>query len=320
MTSEHSVSGLLLLNKPKGISSKQASVRVVKKLPGKIKFGHVGTLDPSAHGVLPILLGHATKCMDYLHVNDKVYDFTVRLGTMTSTMDDEGEVVETRPVSQFSDDQVNSVLEQLTGEIEQIPPIYSAIKWNGRPLYDYARKGEGDKVTLSDFKRAIVVFAIECIEIDHPRENLSFRVRCSKGTYVRVLATQIAMKLGSLGHVVDLRRVNSSGFAINEAVSLDEVESLDFNWAKKVVPIAKFPFVFPSWKSLETLVKPLVQGQQIVQDRETFQKSLINSRPQLRKVDDKVLLLDSGGEAFGIANVTSVAPDQVRLHMNRGLK
>ncbi|MDA9950942.1 tRNA pseudouridine(55) synthase TruB [Oligoflexaceae bacterium] len=320
MASEHSVSGLLLLNKPKGISSRQASVRVVKKIPGKIKFGHVGTLDPSAHGVLPILLGHATKCMDYLHVNDKVYDFTVQLGSMTSTMDDEGEIVESRPVSEFSDKQVDTTLEHLTGKIEQIPPIYSAIKWNGRPLYDYARKGEADKVTLSDFKRVIEVFSIECLEIDHSRENLSFRVRCSKGTYVRVLATQIAMKLGSLGHVVDLRRVNSSGFEINETVSLEEVESSDFNWTEKIVPIAQFPFVFPSWKTSESLVKPLVQGQRVVQNKEAFQHSLVNLRPQLKVMDDKVLLLNSEGDAFGIANVTSVAPDQVRLHMNRGLK
>lgn len=311
------LSGLILLNKPVGISSRNAAARMLRNLPKGTKFGHVGTLDPAADGVLPVLIGKATKCMDYLHSQTKVYRFKVELGKSTTTMDVEGEVVEESDVPEFNSDTLTKIAPKFIGKICQIPPIYSAIKWKGKPLYEYARAGKAESVDLNQFSREIEVYSLELKYLD--RNHFEGTVCCSKGTYVRVLGVDIAKEIGALGHVVGLCRMESSGFKIEDTVEpsptpidLDEL-------SQKLIPISKLPFVFPSWKSRKSLIKPLLQGQKISLTTDEFFANILETESQASKVKDTLLLLDDLGTAFGIGKATLVSENEIQLHMNRGL-
>ena len=210
--------GALLLDKPVGPSS-NGVLQEAKRLLGAKKAGHGGTLDPLASGLLLLLFGEATKFAGLLLDQDKEYLAALKLGETTATGDAEGPVLETRPV-QVSLQAVQHALEQFRGEIEQLPPMHSALKRDGVPLYKLARQGKA----VERAARRVRILGLEVVSFESPR--LELRVRCSKGTYVRTLAEDIGAALGTGAHLSGLRRTASGRFRVEEAVSLEALRQL----------------------------------------------------------------------------------------------
>lgn len=213
------INGVLLLNKPVGLSSNSA-LQKAKRLLGARKAGHTGTLDPFADGLLPLCFGEATKFSGYLLDADKRYRAVLQLGVSTTTGDPEGEVTATRDVNASCTD-IEAVLPRFTGEIEQIPPMHSALKHQGRPLYEYARAG----IDIARPARKVTIHSIELLECSPPRVVLD--VRCGAGTYIRTLAQDIGAALGCGAHLTALTRSAAGGFTLDAAHSLDALASLD---------------------------------------------------------------------------------------------
>jgi tRNA pseudouridine55 synthase len=212
------IDGALLLDKALGLSS-NAALQQAKRLFGAAKAGHAGTLDPLASGLLIVLFGEATKFAGPLLDSDKEYLATLKLGEQTSTGDAEGALLEARAVD-VTAAQVAATLERFCGPIEQLPPMHSALKQGGVPLYKLARRGE----TVARAKRRVEIFGLEMLRFAPPL--LELRVRCSKGTYVRTLAEDIGADLGTGAHLAGLRRTASGHFSIEDAASLDALGTL----------------------------------------------------------------------------------------------
>jgi len=213
------VHGVILLDKPPGYSSNQA-VQKVRWLFQARKAGHTGSLDPFATGMLPICLGEASKTAGFMLDFSKTYDATALLGKSTTTGDTEGEVSGEMPVPPVDADRVNGIFGKFVGDIEQIPPMYSALKIEGQRLYELARKGQEVERTA----RTVHIFSLELLSLDLPL--MQFRVRCSKGTYIRTLAEDIAGQLGTCAHLQALRRVNVGPFSEQDMISLDDLVTL----------------------------------------------------------------------------------------------
>ena len=213
------VSGVLLLDKPPGLSSNQA-LQKARWLYQAEKAGHTGTLDPFATGLLPLCLGEATKFSRYLLDADKTYLAEARLGVRTSTGDPEGEVLETRPV-EVSEADVRGVLPRFLGQIQQVPPMHSALKRDGRPLYEYARQG----IELERAARSVHIHDLQLLGLHGG--TLTLRVHCGKGLYVRTLAEDIGTALGCGAHLTALRREGVGPFALQDAISLAALADLD---------------------------------------------------------------------------------------------
>ena len=216
------VHGVVLLDKPVGLSSNQA-LQKVKWLLRAEKAGHTGTLDPLATGVLPLCFGAATK-FSQLHLDaDKTYETTLRLGEKTSTGDAEGEVTERRAVA-CSLGQVVEVLDRFTGPISQLPPMHSALKKDGKALYEYARAG----VEVEREPRQVTIHELEMLDADLASDapSLRLRVHCSKGTYIRTLGEDIGAALGCGAHLASLQRVETGGFGLARCVTLEQIEAL----------------------------------------------------------------------------------------------
>jgi tRNA pseudouridine55 synthase len=213
------VDGLLLLDKPIGITSNAALARV-KRLYRAEKAGHTGTLDPLASGLLPICLGIATRFAQFLLDAHKRYVATVRFGITTTTQDGEGDVVEERPVT-FDRERLLATLPGFVGRLTQTPPAHAALKFEGRPYYDYARRG----VDIPRAPRAIEIASLELLEWCSP--DASIDVECSKGTYVRVVAADLGAALGTGAHLHALRRTRTGGFDLRDAVTFAELEAMD---------------------------------------------------------------------------------------------
>ncbi|WP_324781215.1 tRNA pseudouridine(55) synthase TruB [Thiobacillus sedimenti] len=213
------MNGVLLLNKPAGISS-NAALQKAKWLLNARKAGHTGTLDPFADGLLPLCFGEATKFSAYLLDADKRYRAVLQLGVTTTTGDPEGEVTATRDV-QVDRAAIEAVLPRFSGTIEQIPPMHSALKHQGRPLYEYARAG----IDIERPPRSVHIRALELIECDLPRVVID--VQCSAGTYIRTLAQDIGAALGCGAHLTALTRTAAGGFRLALAHTLAELEALD---------------------------------------------------------------------------------------------
>lgn len=235
------VHGWLILDKPVGTGSTQAVSAVKRALRAggypKAKVGHGGTLDPMASGVLPIALGEATKLSGRMLDADKQYAFTIRFGEETDTLDTEGEVVARsgrRPMLA----QVEAVLPRFTGEIEQMPPAYSALKVEGRRAYELARAGEEVKLAV----RRVTVHALSILRAEEGLEEITLSAAVSKGTYIRSLARDLARALDSVGHVTMLRRTRAGPFGLERAISLDKLADLGHS------------------RRLETALLPLTEG------------------------------------------------------------
>ncbi len=212
--------GIIIINKPKNCTSHDI-VRKAKKILNE-KVGHTGTLDPNATGVLPLLIGKGTQISKYIINHDKTYEAVLQLGEKTDTADVEGEVIETKPVflECFEATYVEQIFKALEGKQEQVPPMYSAIKINGKKLYEYARKGE--KVEIEP--RKIEIYSLELISINEADKQIEFRVSCSKGTYIRKLCEDIAEKLGTVGYMKELKRTQVGEFKIEDAIAIEELE------------------------------------------------------------------------------------------------
>jgi len=213
------VDGVLLLDKPVGITS-NAALQKAKWLLNARKAGHTGTLDPFADGLLPLCFGEATKFSAYLLDADKRYRAVLQLGVTTTTGDPEGEVLDTREVAASRDD-IAAVLPRFMGEIEQIPPMHSALKHQGRPLYEYARAG----IEIERPPRKVTIRTLEMIECAPPRVVLD--VQCTAGTYIRTLAQDIGAALGCGAHLTALTRTAAGGFSLDQAHALANLETLD---------------------------------------------------------------------------------------------
>ncbi len=218
------INGVINLNKRKGISSFKA-VSEVKRAVGASKAGHTGTLDPDASGVLPICLGKSTRIADYLVNSKKEYSVMMYLGIETDTCDLEGVVIAETDVSSLNQNEIENILNSFIGEIDQVPPIYSAIKVKGRKLYEYARKGESVEIK----PRKVWIYYLNNIKIENAFYSgrsiikVSFTVGCSKGTYIRSLCRDIGAKLDSKGVMAELIRRSSGKFIIEEAYTLEEI-------------------------------------------------------------------------------------------------
>jgi len=213
------ISGVFLLNKPLGISS-NAALQKVRWLYRAEKAGHTGALDPLASGLLPICLGEATKFSHYLLDSTKRYQTTIHLGHSTTTGDVEGEVLLEQAVPALTEDKIKQVLEKFVGDIQQVPPMYSALKKEGRPLYELARKG----IEIEREARPIHIYAIELLSFTE--NSITLDVTCSKGTYIRVLGEDIAKALGTYGHLTYLHRIKTGHFDLIPEYTIEYLESL----------------------------------------------------------------------------------------------
>lgn len=213
------VNGILLLDKPAGMSS-NAVLQRVKRLFFAKKAGHTGSLDPIATGLLPICLGEATKVSAYQLNADKGYLVTIKLGQTTTTADIEGDVIETRQVPELTQTQLEPLLANFVGAIEQVPPMYSALKRDGQPLYKLARQG----VEVERKSRQITIYSIKLLGLRD--DEIDLEVICSKGTYIRTLAEDIGEELGCGGHVKVLRRILSGDFRLDAAVTLEKLNEI----------------------------------------------------------------------------------------------
>ena len=213
------VSGVLLLDKPEGVSSNTA-LQQARRLYRAEKAGHTGVLDPLATGLLPVCFGEATKFAQYLIDADKAYTATLKLGQASSTGDAEGEIIATARAD-ISSAEFQTACQALTGPIRQVPPMFSALKHEGKPLYEYARKG----ITIERKPRDITIYSIDIVEFDAPRAVIN--VRCSKGTYIRTLSEDIAKQIGTFAHLTALRRTETAGFTIAESRTLEALAAMD---------------------------------------------------------------------------------------------
>lgn len=217
---KRAVDGVLLLDKPLGYSSNQA-LQQVKRLYQAAKAGHTGSLDPLATGLLPICLGEATKFSHFLLDADKSYRALVQLGSTTTTGDVEGEVLSQSDVD-VTAEQLQAALQKFVGDIEQVPPMYSALKHQGKALYEYARDG----VDIARPARSVTIFNIELISFDAQAHRFEVDVVCSKGTYIRTLAEDIGHALGCGAHLAGLRRLATAHFRLEHAYTLEQLEKL----------------------------------------------------------------------------------------------
>lgn len=228
--------GIIVINKPKNCTSHDV-VKKVKKILNE-KVGHTGTLDPNATGVLPLLVGKGTQISKYLINHDKVYEAVLKIGEKTDTADAEGKIIETQNVklSTLKEENIKIVLKSLIGEQKQIPPMYSAIKVNGKKLYEYVRSGEIIKVE----PRLIYIYNLELIKVAN--QEITYKVHCSKGTYIRTLCEQIAEKLGTVGYMKELKRLQVGEFKIEDSLTIDEIEK---NIQKKFITIEEYFKKYP---------------------------------------------------------------------------
>lgn len=242
------MNGILLINKPKDYTSHDI-VAIIKRVT-KEKVGHTGTLDPNATGVLPLLIGKATEISKYLINHDKIYVATLKLGIKTDTADAEGKIVEEKEVNNLDREKVEQALENIIGKSEQIPPMYSAIKINGKKLYEYARSGK--KVEVKP--RNIEIYNTKLITIDNEKKEIKFEISCSKGTYIRTVCENIAEMLNTVGYMKNLERTKVGEFDIKDTVSIEDVKNDKNIIQENIISIEKF---FETEDSIELSNKEL---------------------------------------------------------------
>lgn len=253
------VDGVLLLDKPVGLSSNDALIKAKRVMNAK-KAGHTGTLDPFATGLLPLCFGEATKFSQDLLEADKTYDATVHLGIMTSTGDTEGEAIETLPVA-VTIEQIEAALARFRGPILQVPPMYSALKRDGKAYYEYAREG----IVLEREARPVTIHALELVGYAAPM--LKIRVTCSKGTYVRVLGEDIGAALGCGAHLNALRRIQVGALTADTMISLEDLQAHAAPLSL-LAPVDALLATFPSVELTPELAKRFLNGQRLALGKE----------------------------------------------------
>ena len=254
----NAISGVLVVDKPVGMTSHDV-VQVIRKGTNIRRAGHTGTLDPRASGVLVILIGPAVRLSEYVSASDKRYQAILRLGATTDTYDADGQVLRSRPVDNITEEQFETELATFVGEIEQVPPPYSAVKIHGRKAYEMAR--EGEEVELAP--RKIKVYSLELLEWAPPEAVID--VYCSSGTYVRSLAHDLGEKLGCGAHLVGLRRTKSGRFTLRDAVPLRKLREAfeNNNWYQHLIPAAEALSDWPAVELTEEEVDLIRHGHRI---------------------------------------------------------
>lgn len=257
-----SVNGIILLDKPSQISSNMALQRV-KRLFAARKAGHTGSLDPLASGMLPICLGEATKFSQFLLEADKRYNVTAKLGIKTTTGDAEGEVVQEKAVPTLSAEQLLQVLAKFRGEIQQVPSMYSALKHQGRPLYELARQG----ITVEREARTVTIHELKLL--DQTADTFTLEIACSKGTYIRTLVEDIGELIACGAHVSNLRRLTAGAYAENEMITLPELERIaaEQDWQvldAHLLPVDSALRAWPVVQISEAAAFYLMRGQPII--------------------------------------------------------
>ncbi len=254
--------GIILIDKPKDYTSHDV-VAVIKRI-SKEKVGHTGTLDPNATGVLPLLIGKATGISKYLINHDKTYIATLKLGIKTDTADGEGMVLEEKEVLDFEIEDIQNALNKLIGKQEQVPPMYSAIKVNGKKLYEYARQGKEVEVKA----RTIEIYDTKLIEFNNEELEVVFEVSCSKGTYIRTVCENIAKNLNTVGYMKELRRTRVGEFDIQDSVNIEDIKNNPELLGENIITIEKF---FENKEQIELNDKELelfLNGVKLSKDKE----------------------------------------------------
>ena len=228
--------GFLNVYKPTGKTSHDV-VAVLRRVTKIKQIGHTGTLDPFAEGVLPICIGKATRLIEYLN-DDKAYIGTIQFGSSTTTYDTEGEIVKTSDKVVTQED-VEDCLKYFRGEIEQLPPIYSAIKVNGKKLYEYAREGQEVKIE----PRKVTIFELELINFDMQKQQAEVKIICSKGTYIRSIANDLGEKLGVFGHLIKLVRIKAGEFYVENSIKLEDLNTVEVVLSNLIYPTEKLNFM-----------------------------------------------------------------------------
>ena len=299
------VDGVLLLDKPQGITSNGA-LQEVKRIFFAQKAGHTGSLDPLATGLLPICFGEATKFSQYLLNADKRYLSTFKLGISTETGDSEGELVETKDASAVTESDILKGIEQLTGKIWQTPSMYSALKHQGKPLYKWAREG----VTIEREPRQITIFHFELLDF-RPGEiaEVDVDIHCSKGTYVRSLSEDLGSLLGCGGHVSRLHRTQSGHFKADEMVSIDTLEQERGEERAETLDHHLHPIYSPA-THLPEIIMPESSGFYFRQGQAIMQTNIYS----LGAEGDMVRVCLENGEFIGVGEITgdgNVAPKRL---------
>lgn len=288
------VSGVLLIDKPQGMTSQQVVSKVKYLLKSDVhdskKAGHTGTLDPMATGLLPICLGEATKFSHYQLDAVKSYQAIIKLGEQTDTGDAEGEIIATIPVPNVTQAMLQSVTEQFLGEIMQVPPMYSALKKDGKKLYELAREG----IEVERAARPLTIYELSLTPLSD--QQLQLTVTCSKGTYVRVLGEDIVKALGTLGHLTALRRIRTGDFEIANAITLADFAALDFAARfDKLLAVDACVHSLPSLVLDDRQSKRIQQGQRLnVKTTMLTQQMNLTANQTFRLFDDQQQFLGTG--------------------------
>lgn len=267
--------GFLNVYKPKGITSHDV-VSALRRITKVKQIGHTGTLDPFAEGVLPICIGKATRLIEYLD-DDKAYTGTIQLGSSTTTYDLEGEEVNSSD-KKVTFNEIEAALDKFRGEIEQLPPIYSAIKVNGKKLYEYAREGKEVKIE----PRGVNISNLQILNFYPETRQLELHIECSKGTYIRSIANDLGEELGTYGHLVKLVRVKAGMFEVNNAVSLEHIQTKEDVEKLLIAPLKKLNYMTYELNKNE-LVK-VSNGTAIMPSKELPENSLILLTSQERLI------------------------------------
>lgn len=253
--------GILIIDKPAGITSHDVVAKVRRALKTK-RVGHTGTLDPLATGVLVVCVEKATKLVNYLTCDEKTYEVEMKFGIKTDTGDITGKIIDEDTNYDIDMNKIKRTLDKFIGKQEQIPPMYSAIKVNGKKLYSYAR--EGIKIEIEP--RSIEIYNIELMNINKEEKQISFRVSCSKGTYIRSLCEDIAEKLGTVGYMKDLKRTKVGDFEIKEAITIEELkEKFEKNNFSDMITIENIFKDMPEIELNENNIKQYLNGVKIVE-------------------------------------------------------
>ena len=308
------LNSIINLTKPPGPTSFDVVCSVKKILQVK-KAGHIGTLDPLAEGVLPICLNRSTRIIQFLSPLEKTYRATLKLGTATDTQDVTGQVIETGDPAPVTEEAVRQVIQLFTGEQEQVPPMYSAKKKNGIPLYKLARNG----ITIDRKPVKINVYAATFIEKEGNR--VSFEVRCSAGTYVRTLCHDIGAKLGCGAHMVRLIRTRVGAFGLEQALTLEalEIASKDGSLSDKLCPLEEALDFLPAIRVKEDYVKPVTHGA-------ALSKSFLETLPKQFEPGHYFRVFGGNGKVVAIVEpvvdqdtVTDLTPDDIVFKPKRVL-
>ena len=293
------MNGIINVYKEKGYTSHDV-VAVLRKIAGQKKIGHTGTLDPDATGVLPVCLGRATKLCDLLTDRDKTYEAVLLLGKTTDTQDISGAILKEQPTDHLNEAEVTKVIESFKGTYDQIPPMYSALKVNGKKLYELAREGK----TVERKSRKVTIYQIHIKEIQLPRVRME--VTCSKGTYIRTLLEDIAAAMGQKGTMSALRRTTAGVYTETDAHTLEEIQA-----AKDAGPEALQALMLPVESVFESL--PLLVAEPRVEQH------LYNGCPTSRypAADGRYRVRNAEGQFLGLANITGGVLKVEKLFVER---